>query len=147
MPLDALKVHQVIQEGLSPVCGTCRHFWTARDQNRETCGKDCGGPIIGRDFPEYDGPMVQLDKFCFACTKEADYAIRGSRATRLVGVCRGHLALIDRVTAQDVRPFGIDVQSPKGLVLPVSGRYTQKTLREVIFETEKAWAEEDKNRG
>lgn len=133
-----LRIQNEIHSGTSPVCASCKHFWVAKDAGLESCGQDCGGPIAGKDFPKYDGPMTSLDKFCFACISEADYVVRSVGASRLVGICRRHLPLLDRLrtTAADVT---VEVMSPKGIVAPVGGRYTPKSLGEVIADTEAGW--------
>ncbi len=150
MTLNATKVREAVMAGYSPVCATCKHFWVARDLNEVDCGKkDCGGPIAGKDFPEYDGPITQLDKFCFACTRESEYAVRSAQAKRLVGVCCEHLKLLDRLVPKEVRGQSshLEVISPRGIVVPLNGRYSPKSLQEVVLETEQAWSEQDKENG
>lgn len=148
--LDEAKIRQVVGDGLSPVCATCTWYWRARDLQLSRCSDlhngDCGGPIAGLDFPLYDGPMERLDKFCFACAAPASLAIKTPGTGRLVGVCKEHLSLIDRYLAEGTGPSLTEVRSAKGLVLPINGRYTRKSLVEVIAENEAKFEKERQER-
>jgi len=141
MPLDPLMLQQVIvQERVSPVCATCVHFWTARDQKAPNCGQDCGGPIAGNDFPMYSGPMTQFDRFCFACPSPADYAVKSPGTKRPIGLCKVHLGHLDRLVAEgEDAPFTLTLLSAKGIVYPTAGRFTPKNLGETMYDQEVEW--------
>jgi hypothetical protein len=95
------------------------------------------------DFPLYEGPMATLDKFCFRCVQRADFVIKPVEAERMVGVCSRHLALIDKLIPKHMEKSpDLEVRSAKGIVTPVAGRYTEKTLGETMYEQELEWAKE-----
>lgn len=139
MPLDSSKVRLAIIQGMSPVCATCEHYGAAQDRGLDSCGKTCGGPIVGMDFPLYKGPMTRLDNFCFACVSRSDFVIKVPLGTKHIGVCNKHLTLLDRMTVKDFPKMELEVRSPQGLIAPVGGRYTPKSLGELFAETEENW--------
>lgn len=77
-----------IGTGLSAVCAWCEHWYKSKDRGKTTmCGKGCGGPLSGKGFPLYKGPMNgMLHTFCFICGKEAQAAVEISG--RMIGVCK-----------------------------------------------------------
>lgn len=63
-------IETALKEGNPITCATCVHFFEARAKGLDTCGKTlCGGPIIGRDFPEYKGqiPRNKFSEICLLC--------------------------------------------------------------------------------
>lgn len=133
--VSIFDMKKAMDSGLSPVCATCTKYWEGMDKGLGACtGKACAGPIAGKDFPEYDGPMEQLDKYCFACTSHATMVIKPTEGTRLIGICDEHLQLIDRLRPENFASAGVEVYSSKGLVVPKMGRYTPKSLGEVMHE-------------
>ena len=130
--MDFRRVRAAVVAGLSPVCGTCSHYWTAQDKGAALCGKDCSGPIAGKAFPEYSGPMTNFERFCFACTSDSDYGIRQPNEDRVIGVCQKHLKLLDRYVPENKGQAVVEVVSGRGLLLPKKGRYTNKSLGEVL---------------
>lgn len=97
--LEVVITDQMVQEALSNkvsfVCATCRKFWKGAERG-EQCeafkeGKPCGGPIVGLDFPEYDGMMTRssLAGHCFVCGNESDGVMERSGG-KLVGFCKRH---------------------------------------------------------
>jgi hypothetical protein len=85
-----VRVAQAVAEGVSPICATCKHFWQARDQRREHCAhhRTCGGPIKGRMFPQYAGPMDEFRRVatCFMTGKDAAFGVRVVGQTSMVGI-------------------------------------------------------------
>lgn len=139
MPIDSRRVRLALSRGLSSVCSSCEHWWEAADRGLSNCGKDCGGPIGGRDFPLYKGPRTRLDNTCFAaCVSTSDYVVR-IPGGRDIGVCSKHLKLLDSLEPEARENLVVEVRSPQGLVVPRAGRYTSKSLGEVIAETEAGW--------
>ena len=63
--LRTVGAQQVAEHALSagfPVtCATCEHLKAAWECDAENCGKllTCGGPIFGRCFPDYVGPLTK----------------------------------------------------------------------------------------
>ena len=73
--MDPIKVALAVQGGLSPICATCNKYWKAREQNvpdgRCLAVDGCGGPLVGDDFHEYEGPMTDFSRWCFVCGEDA----------------------------------------------------------------------------
>jgi len=94
LDVDRMKAAQ--EAGLSAVCSSCIYYWRARDAGLPghlcLASKPCGSPMAGHAFPEYEGIMPSLDRWCFVCGQPKEFAIRvkGSE-TRIVGICRQHL--------------------------------------------------------
>ena len=143
MPVDPKRAYAALQTGLSPICASCERYWEGIDKGESGCNRPCGGPLANQAFPEYKGPMTNFERFCFACVAEADFGIKQPDSDRVLGVCRKHLRLLD--THQVLGGEGrFDVVSAKiGLVMPVNGRYTNKTLFEAMAEDEAEWAESE----
>ncbi len=149
MPLDLNKVKSLVADGLSPVCATCSRYWEGRERGLAaplcTAARPCGGPVAGMDFPEYDGPITNFEKQCFVCGSTATLGIKLPTRERVVGICKPHVGVLDRLIAQGISEQApITLFSPKGMIIPVNGRYTEKTLTEVIAETEQMFEETDK---
>lgn len=81
--------------GYSHWCSMCRHMWLAVDAGRQSCGKDCGGPISGRSFPEYDGPLSGVLKSgpCFVCGEASTHRVECADGG-VLGVCSDHLHML-----------------------------------------------------
>jgi hypothetical protein len=143
MPLDPARVVAAMRQGYGAVCATCEHFWQARDAKQNDCGKPCGGPIGGSDFPHYKGPLPDLLTWCFACAEASDYGIRMDGSTRLVGVCKTHLRLLDtlRLKGQPTRYTLLR----SGVYVPLEAvqEPSKPTLVQAIIQAELDWAEED----
>ena len=146
MPISERGIREAMARRVSCICATCERYWEARDRGipNDQCmsAGECGSPIAGDSFSQYKGPMTQFDRWCFVCAAEAEFGVKPIDHSRVVGVCRDHIRLID-----DLVPVGVDssnrvvsVQSPKGVVL-LKDIPKKKTLGEVIRETEKTWAE------
>jgi len=140
MPLNVLDIRSVVAKGVSSVCATCSRFWKGRDVGLPfpscTAERPCGGPIAGLDFPEYDGPLTEFDRFCFVCGGTGVYGVKIPNRTKVIGMCRPHLSLLDRLCVEDEGTSPIEVHSAKGIIIPIGGRLTRRTLVEEIYETE-----------
>jgi len=75
---------------LNFVCSWCEHLHNAVDrssgENISVCGEKCGGPLAGKAFPEYKGPLGgNLSGACFLCGGEptASVSIGGG----MLGIC------------------------------------------------------------
>jgi hypothetical protein len=104
MPLDTRRVAEAARSGLSIVCATCQRYWEGRDLGRDSCNQpDCGGPVLGRDFPKYVGELPDLQRWCFACGRDSDFSIKVPQGVHSVGVCKEHVRLLqDLVPATPV---------------------------------------------
>jgi len=102
--------------GFPITCATCEHLKAAFDANAVDCGKTltCGGPIFGRSYPDYVGPLQQnhYDKLCLKCgSPNVDFHVYGG--IRRFGLCFAHKGIFDKVE-------GPGVQHP--LITKVPGR-------------------------
>jgi len=138
-------------DGYSVVCASCRHLHRARaiQGKAAQCGQPaCGGPLAGRDFPEYDGPITDFTRWCFVCGESSAFAavVRGS--DRALGLCKEHLRFM-----QHVRPVHSDgservieeVKTPDGrLVRPdqLLGKPPRSLVQEIV-KAEREFAERD----
>lgn len=132
-------IDQAIREKVSAVCAQCVLFWRARAKGLSSCGQDCGGPISGRDFPQYQGSITVFDSFCFVCRDDSVCCVKIPESSRQFGVCKRHLRFLDALRPVDdtllISPC--EVRSAKGLILPVQGRYSPKALVEVLADLDK----------
>lgn len=62
----------------------------------------CGGPLAGKAYPLYQGPLVgHLSKWCFVCGAVSDAAVEvllhgpGEPSVTLVGVCSDHETILN----------------------------------------------------
>ena len=63
-------IKEAVASGLPVTCATCNYYHEARLKGLPGCGKmACGGPIIGRDFPDYKGQITKekLNSICLIC--------------------------------------------------------------------------------
>jgi hypothetical protein len=102
--------------GYPITCATCEHLKAAFDADDGDCGKTltCGGPIFGRSYPNYVGPLLQehYDKLCLKCgSPSVDFHVYGG--IRRFGLCYTHQRIFAKVE-------GPGVQRP--LVMRVPGR-------------------------
>ncbi len=144
MPVDVVKVIEARKQGYGIVCTTCEHFWIARDAQRARCGKACGGPISGKDFPHYRGPLPNFETWCFVCGAASDYGVKVDGSLRFVGVCKEHLRLLDTVRLSGREANYTLVRSGGFVPLEAVQEPTKPTLMQAIVQTELEWAEADK---
>ena len=74
MRVEAVKkAGLAIQMGFAFPCSMCVRMWKAMDRGEEDCGQGdrCGGPLLGKSFPRYTGPMdkVAIASHCIRCGK------------------------------------------------------------------------------
>lgn len=97
-----------IETGLAAVCAWCEHYHSGRRNGVISCNKiECGGPRVGRSYPEYKGVMKdRMASFCFICGKDAEAGVL--LEGRLIGVCKnmgpGHKTCYDRFEEMLRRP-------------------------------------------
>lgn len=102
-------IAQAMDRGLSPVCATCRKYWRARQKGvpGDAClAKQCGGPIKGMAFPEYDGPITErkFSEWCFVCAEKSTYGVIVPEADRILGVCDRHVEYLHKTEEAWVKP-------------------------------------------
>ena len=77
------------------VCRLCERLAEARDAKRETCGQECGGPMKGKHFPRYKGPLTPgfMASHCFICGEPTPISMKveGLIDGREIGVCKRHI--------------------------------------------------------
>jgi hypothetical protein len=95
-----------IAQGVSPVCATCTQYWRGREIGlpRPRCATlvRCGSPIAGDTFSQYEGIITDFGRWCFVCASEADFAVQVRDEERLIGVCKGHVRLLNELEASEV---------------------------------------------
>jgi len=106
------KVQTALAEGYAFPCAMCVHLHWARDRGLDQCrvgyeGKECGGPLSGLGFPEYQGPLTRelIAKLCFRCGQPASKVVEGNKGPGLVGVCKRHLPVLSRVMEEGDDPW------------------------------------------
>lgn len=101
------QVKDAVQRGLAFPCAMCKNYWDAAPSNGRTplgmnwhCHKTaCGGPMVGRSFPEFVGgllPEGDWAHFCFVCACPHDLSgVRVVGASRMLAVCDVHKKVLD----------------------------------------------------
>ena len=147
MPLNPEQVMGVVRQGYSIVCATCLKFWRGRDAGLHGCSVKCTGPIGGDNFPEYEGELPDLMRFCFVCGRGSFYALQVADRERRVGVCKAHLThLHELVPKGGGVPDGSIYASRGGSMVRVERIiHKPKTLIAAMKEQQDAWDEEDKH--
>lgn len=82
--------------GFGPFCASCVHLQRAHAQGRGDCGKQstCGGPLSGRAFPKYKGPMLVSSAICFACGGTPSFSVEVDGD--FLGCCEKHRSLLEK---------------------------------------------------
>jgi len=74
-------------------CSFCMEMSLPRGKQAPRCKMEtCGGPFVGRSFPNYSGPLTKttIATHCFRCGDPAQEAIV-TKDGGYVGVCKKHL--------------------------------------------------------
>ena len=104
MIFKASDIQWAIKSGLSAVCAHCVHYWRKQDQvpearpfehfkpSESSCMVDsCGGPLLNRAFPMYDGPLREkISSICFICGEEPSAMVE-MLGRGYLGVCGKHI--------------------------------------------------------
>ena len=148
--MDPVKIGLAVQGGLSVVCSTCKKYWGARDRNipGDTClaKRGCSGPVGGGDFPEYDGPVSDLSRWCFKCGADSKYGVQVTGRSRVIGVCEEHVNML-----AELKPMGQPGIHPKFAIRSKNGSLTvreilgpeTKSLFRAISEVERQFKKDD----
>jgi|LNFM01.1.fsa_nt_gb hypothetical protein len=98
------QVQAALREGYAYPCAMCVKLHWAKDRQLDKCraafeGKDCGGPLSGLGFPEYEGQLTRtmIAKTCFRCGQPASKIVEGNKGPGYTGVCKRHLPVLNRV--------------------------------------------------
>ena len=114
--IDPEDVAAAMRAGFSFVCSMCvklhagKEAHGTRDWKMVQClGNECGGPMGGRGYPEYHGPLgaVNLPRYCFRCGREPDAVVESHKDRRMVGACEPHLELLHQ-GGYESRPAGTE---------------------------------------
>jgi hypothetical protein len=112
----AQQAQDAIRLGFPITCATCEHLYIAWDKQADDCGKTatCGGPIFGRNYPDYKGPLTPeaMERLCLICgSDKIDFHVLVGR--RRFGLCVSHRGRLDHIIARNVT-------SPT--IVPIPGR-------------------------
>jgi len=110
-----------VAKGYPLTCATCIHFYTAKANGKDSCGKaECGGPIVGRDYPDYKGqiPRSKFNAICLMCgTNKIAYHVAVAGKEQRFALCEEHK---DTFTGIVLNPaFGVPQNPP--IIIPLIG--------------------------
>jgi len=102
--------------GFPITCATCEHLHRAWEKDAPDCGKTatCGGPIFGRNYPDYKGLLTAqaMEKLCLVCgTDNIDFHVAAGKSR--FGLCFKDRGRFDNIIAENVT---------KPLIVPIPGR-------------------------
>lgn len=105
-----------VSAGFPITCASCDYFQSAQKAGADDCGRmmTCGGPIFGRNFPDYKGPLTPeiMEKICLICGSDrVEFHILAG--LRRFSLCTRHRSIFDRVR-------GPGTQLP--IILKIHGR-------------------------
>jgi len=90
---------EALRLGFPITCATCERLHCAWDTGASDCGhtETCGGPILGRDFPDYKGPIkrVAFAELCLICGS-SDLRLHVVSNQSRFGLCNAHRRIFDR---------------------------------------------------
>lgn len=82
-----------MEMGFAFPCSFCTRMFVPEGKNAPRCTmQTCGGPFVGKSFPDYQGPLTRstIATHCFRCGAMAYEAIVTTDGG-YVGVCKPHL--------------------------------------------------------
>lgn len=105
-----------LRSGFPISCASCEHFHNAQKTDAPDCGRllSCGGPIFGRTFPDYKGPLTPeaFASLCLICGSQ-DISFHALAGLRRFGLCFKHRSVFNKA-------FGPGTQVPP--IMKVPGR-------------------------
>ena len=107
--MNPANVALLVSKGMSFVCAACTKQWTAADKGLDACmakvqKKPCAGPLKGKSFPEYSGPLQgHLSNCCFVCGQEPDALVMTPDGGS-VGVCNKHINILENFSVGGEAP-------------------------------------------
>ena len=108
--LNGRPILKVLQAGVGFVCAHCENFWWGIDNGHDGCKAahdrlPCSGPIRGKAFPQYDGPLKgNLGNYCFVCGRTPSAHAVARETGGRVGVCEKHISLLESYSAPGEEP-------------------------------------------
>jgi len=103
--------------GVSFVCATCEKFWWGADRGLDGCKAvydktPCSGPLGGRGFPQYEGPLKgNLLAFCFATGQPSTVAVT-TPDSLMVGASEKGLEVLMRYSPEGKAPRFVTGEKP-----------------------------------
>jgi len=108
MAIDQTKVALARKTGLAYVCAMCERYWRAAEHGAKCCevglnGNQCGGPLAGMTFPQYQGPLKEANwsSFCFRCGEPSVAGIQVNGRGKMLGLCEKHIHTIERLQCRE----------------------------------------------
>lgn len=153
--MNSVRVRLAVSSGLSAVCATCTKYWKARDAgipgDRCLSQTACGSPLAGHAFQEYDGPIRNMERWCFVCGEESTHAAVHDETGKRFGLCTNHVKLVEQIQPMGRKnhriwwddPLPPRVVTAGGKLISVDkllGR-PKKSLFEAIMEVENYYEE------
>jgi hypothetical protein len=141
--MDLARVALAVQDGFTVVCATCEWLHRARDSGQQCCGKSqCAGPLAGKQYKDYKGPITEFANMCFVCGSKSTHAIRHNGGGRVFGLCREHLRLVNNVAPAGAVPTRITHVVADNRVIPAENLLApkKKSLIEEIMKVESHFA-------
>lgn len=133
-----------VASGLSIICATCTKYRKAKDLGLAKClsKEECGSPIVGDTFHEYEGPIKDFLKFCFVCGAPSQKKVIVRGHTREIGICLNHLDYVATMAPKQPRRLPLapityysdGVEKAVDSLLPDKER---KSLSKMLLELEK----------
>ena len=104
--------------GFPITCATCEYLHRAWDTSAADCGRTqtCGGPLFGKDFPDYKGPIKRnsLPQLCLICGSQ-DIRLHVVVGTSRFGLCDRHRRVFDKPRGSGT---SLPIVVPAGLQVP-----------------------------
>lgn len=98
------EIHKAVEAGLNIICATCPYYHKARLEGNPNCGRtECGGPVLGRDFPTYTGqiPRNKFSTICLMCgDTKLSCLIVVPGIEQKFGFCHTHAKTFDNVSVK-----------------------------------------------
>ncbi len=102
--IPASKIQESLRQGYAFPCAMCTKLYWGKERGLDQCqagyeNKECGGPLAGLGFPEYEGLLSRsaIASHCFRCGDRAAKVVEGNKGPGFVGVCKRHLPVLTRV--------------------------------------------------
>jgi hypothetical protein len=91
---------RLLQMGYAFVCAHCAKLHRPAARGLRSCEaamgtSECGGPLSGRAFPEYEGPLTRqsIADLCFRCGERSENLVQVGGAG-FVGACKEHVEML-----------------------------------------------------
>lgn len=117
------RMTEAMSQGLPITCASCCHLTTPEHQLwRCSRQESCGGPLSGRDFPDYDGVIsrARFQERCLCCgIDELSHVMLVTGSTTRFGLCAEHVEIfrapktIEGHTTDRIIPPLVLIELPK----------------------------------